>query len=166
MLADCVASLKTPGDKFPALQSPSQCSTTQHASRAATAPRFENLSDRSCCAHDVGLARRQSSTNPFLQIRDPPELSNPLSALRTSNFLIKIFLGDRTLTECSDFSRALTRHRIGHSGGNIPLIQRDLIEVYAPSRLNYPLGEQSVPFRNPPGGRDRRPLFQAKMARA
>ena len=66
---------------------------------------------------------------------DPPELSNPLSALRTSNLLIKIFLGDRTLTECSDFSRALTRHRIGHSGGNIPLIQRDLIEVYAPSRL-------------------------------
>jgi hypothetical protein len=76
---------------------------------------------------------------PFLRIRDPPELSNPLSALRTSNLLIKMFLGHRTLTECSDFSRALTRHRIGHSGGNIPLIQRDLIEVYAPSRLNYPL---------------------------
>src|ERR1700730_5237175 len=27
--------------------------------------RFVRLSDRSCCAHDVGLARRQSSTNLF-----------------------------------------------------------------------------------------------------
>jgi hypothetical protein len=27
--------------------------------------RFERLSDRSCCAHDLGLARRQSSTNLF-----------------------------------------------------------------------------------------------------
>jgi hypothetical protein len=76
---------------------------------------------------------------------DPPELSNPLSALRTSNLLIKIFLGDRTLTECSDFSRALTRH----SSGNIPLIQRDLIEVYAPSRRTTP---ESRIWRDPPRG--------------
>ena len=86
-------------------------------------------------------AWRDANRAPTLFCKSvPPELSNPLFALRTSNFLIKIFLCDRTLTECSDFSRALTRHRIGHSSGNIPLIQRDLIEVYAPSRLNYPLG--------------------------
>jgi hypothetical protein len=40
--------------------------------------RESRLSDRSCCAHDVGLARRQSSTNPFLQIRPARALKSAL----------------------------------------------------------------------------------------
>ena len=50
-------------------------------------------------------------------------------------FDVLLKLDHRTLAECSNLSGALTRHRIRHGNRNIPLIQRDLIEVYATSRL-------------------------------
>ena len=60
--------------------------------------RFVRLSDRSCCAHDVGLARRQSSTNPFLQIR-------PARALKSALCPANEQLLDQNISRRSDADR-------------------------------------------------------------
>jgi hypothetical protein len=62
-----------------------------------------------------------------------------LSAAHMINLFIKIFLRFGAIAECSDFPSALARHRIRHRTENVSFVQRDLIEVHAPSRLNYSL---------------------------